>query len=139
MNEKELKPCPLCGGGAFTQIFEPHSHHLEFIPDHPGSATVECSNCPCAIIKDTLEEAIACWNTRAPDPMLEDLAGALEKACDSVCELIDNSRGVDGLHLNGDVAAWDDLRSGGMYEGWLVEFDGALDVLQKYQQSKEKS
>lgn len=68
--------------------------------------------------------------------MAEELARALEKACEAVCELIDNSRGVDGLHLNGDVAEWDDLRSGGRYESWLVEFDEALDVSQKYQQSK---
>ncbi len=79
MSDQDLKPCPFCGGEAFTQVFEPHSHSLEFIPDYPGSASVECANCPCGILKDTLDEAIMTWNTRTPDPMLEELAGALEE------------------------------------------------------------
>ena len=40
--------------------------------------------------------------------------------------LIADSHGVDGLHLNGDVAPWEELRSGGRYEGWLRDFDAAL-------------
>ena len=37
--------------------------------------------------------------------------------------LIDNSTGVEGLHLNGDIAPQGDLRTGGQYEEWLVDFD----------------
>lgn len=40
--------------------------------------------------------------------------------------LIDESRGVDGLHRNGDLATWDELRTGGRYEEWLRDFDAAL-------------
>ena len=62
----------------------------------------------------------------------KELYEALDKVCSAVTELIDNSYGVDGLHMNGDVAPWDDLRSGGRYEGWLIEFDDALETLRKY-------
>jgi hypothetical protein len=46
----------------------------------------------------------------------------------AVAELISNSRGVCGLHLNGEEASWDALRRGGMLEDWLREFDEALDL-----------
>ncbi len=40
--------------------------------------------------------------------------------------LINESHGVTGLHLNGDVALWGDLRTGGQFEEWLMDFDAAL-------------
>lgn len=46
----------------------------------------------------------------------------------AVGDLIEESRGVDGLHLNGNVAEWGELRTGGMYEDWLSEFDEALKI-----------
>jgi hypothetical protein len=46
----------------------------------------------------------------------------------SVLELISDSRGVSGLHLNGNNAEWSELRTGGRYEGWLVDFDTACQV-----------
>ena len=45
----------------------------------------------------------------------------------AVTGLIDNSRGVDGLHLNGDPALWDVLHTGGEFESWLRDFDAALE------------
>jgi hypothetical protein len=33
--------------------------------------------------------------------------------------LIAGSNGVAGLHLNGDVATWDELCDGGLFEEWL--------------------
>lgn len=44
----------------------------------------------------------------------------------SVAGLIAESGGVYGLHLNGDVSPWPELRSGGRYEEWLADFDAAL-------------
>ena len=44
----------------------------------------------------------------------------------AVEDLINDSHGVTGLHLNGDVAPWDELRRGGRYEDWLIDFDVAL-------------
>ena len=40
--------------------------------------------------------------------------------------LINESRGVTGLHLNGDEADWAELRMGGRFEEWLLAFDEAL-------------
>lgn len=51
---------------------------------------------------------------------------ALRRAHDAVLALINDSRGVVGLHLNGDEASWDELRTGGRFEEWLSPFDDAL-------------
>ncbi|MGI1988637.1 hypothetical protein [Shewanella glacialipiscicola] len=51
---------------------------------------------------------------------------ALTAAVECVEDLIDSSSGVSGLHLNGDVANWSSLRTGGQFEAWLVDFDSAL-------------
>ena len=53
-------------------------------------------------------------------------AAELEKALKAVVALIDESKGVTGLHLNGDIAPWDELRTGGRFEEWLLDFDAAL-------------
>ena len=46
----------------------------------------------------------------------------------AVERLILESQGVAGLHMNGDLADWDSLRSGGQFEAWLYEFDDALQL-----------
>ena len=43
-------------------------------------------------------------------------------AINAVQDLIDNSEGVSGLHLNGDIAEWHTLLEGGRFEEWLYEF-----------------
>jgi hypothetical protein len=48
------------------------------------------------------------------------------KGLKAVKDLIEESDGVAGLHLNGEVAPWDSLRSGGHYESWMRNFDEAL-------------
>jgi len=45
--------------------------------------------------------------------------------------LIDHTKGVDGLHLNGDFSPWETLRTGGRFEGWLMAFDDALEIANK--------
>ena len=47
---------------------------------------------------------------------------------ESLHVLQESSEGVAGLHLNGDVAAWDELREGGRFEEWLMVFDEELEV-----------
>lgn len=47
----------------------------------------------------------------------------------AVVVLIDESHGVDGLHKNGDIATWSELRAGGNFESWLSAFDAAVEVL----------
>lgn len=46
----------------------------------------------------------------------------------AVEELIHESRGVGGLHMNGDFAEWHSLRTGGRFENWLLDFDAALEA-----------
>lgn len=58
---------------------------------------------------------------------LSDVFTKLVLGIAAVADLIDNSTGVKGLHLNGDIAPWDELRSGGRFESWLVDFDEALE------------
>ena len=45
----------------------------------------------------------------------------------AVENLIGDSHGVYGLHLNGDLSPWDELLAGGHYEGWLFDFSAALE------------
>lgn len=55
----------------------------------------------------------------------------LKQGLIAVRELINESRGVEGLHLNGEVATWDSLESGGQFEEWLTGFNIAEDLLTK--------
>lgn len=48
------------------------------------------------------------------------------KAIAAVVALIGDSYGVAGLHLNGHVAPWHELREGGRYEEWLMDLDAAM-------------
>lgn len=49
----------------------------------------------------------------------------------AVVNLIENSLGVYGLHLNGELAPWDTLRTDGGYEDWLQSLDAAVDAIDK--------
>lgn len=46
--------------------------------------------------------------------------------------LISDSAGVAGLHLNGDLAPWDELTEGGRFGGWLGSLAKAEEVLHAY-------
>lgn len=48
----------------------------------------------------------------------------------AVRTLIDESQGVAGLHLNGDIAPWDELEEDGRYGDWLAAFADAERVLE---------
>lgn len=50
----------------------------------------------------------------------------MKKGLLAVNGLISDSRGVAGLHLNGDIAPWESLMAGGEFEDWLKDFDAAL-------------
>lgn len=61
-----------------------------------------------------------------------------EKECQILCkgiqavsDLISESTGVSGLHLNGDVAPWDSLEEGGYFEAWLIDFSKAEALISK--------
>ena len=57
---------------------------------------------------------------------LSEVIAKLVLGINAAANLMDNSSGVDGLHLNGDIAPWCELRAGGRFEEWLVDFDEAL-------------
>lgn len=54
------------------------------------------------------------------EPVNQQLLDALRKLTNDVTDLINDSGGVYGLHLNGDLASWDELTEGGRYEEWLL-------------------
>lgn len=53
----------------------------------------------------------------------------LLNAVHAIAHLMDESVGVAGMHRNGDVATWAELRRGGRFEGWLSEVDDAFDEI----------
>ena len=59
---------------------------------------------------------------------LSEVIAKLVLGINAAADLMDNSSGVDGLHLNGDIAPWNELRTGGRFEEWLVDFDEALEL-----------
>lgn len=46
----------------------------------------------------------------------------IERLRECLSCLIENSDGVAGLHLNGEIAPWDSLSAGGHFEEWLFPF-----------------
>ena len=64
---------------------------------------------------------------------LRSLVVSLSSGLAAVESLINQSEGVTGLHLNGDIAECSDLLAGGRYEGWLVLFCDALECLARWE------
>lgn len=56
-----------------------------------------------------------------------------QKGLQSVVGLIMHTKGVVGLHMNGDIAPWEDLLPGGGLGDWLRDFDQALKDIQSTQ------
>ena len=54
----------------------------------------------------------------------------------AVRTLIGSSRGVAGLHRNGDEEPWDELLAGGRFETWLFNFSAAQGALLDYDAAK---
>ena len=57
---------------------------------------------------------------------LEKRIAELELGLHAVRDLIADLKGVVVLHLNGDIALWNELRTGGRFEEWLKPFDDAI-------------
>lgn len=55
----------------------------------------------------------------------------LKAGIKAVRDLIDDSYGVSGLHLNGSVANWASLQEGGHFEDWLLAFNEAEELASK--------
>lgn len=73
-------------------------------------------------------------NVSLTNAELEQLAAenlVLRAGLQAIADLIADSYGVAGLHLNGDVAPWAELRTGGRFEAWLLAFDDAMCTVRK--------
>jgi len=69
------------------------------------------------------------------DKIIVELHDQIEKLCSgimSVRALINESEGVAGLHLNGNVALWSELEDDGVDYKWLTEFNCAEEFCKKY-------
>lgn len=79
----------------------------------------------------------------------DELAAHAERLKNHMLGLQQSSDGVSGLHLNGDLATWDELMEGGRFEEWLLPFTetpsqslahiraaGAREALERAMQSK---
>lgn len=58
-----------------------------------------------------------------------ELYESLKALVTNINDLVNASRGVDGLHLNGDVAEWDSLLPGGDYQEWLFSIKRAEEIV----------
>lgn len=68
----------------------------------------------------------------------KDLRDALRVLANAIEDLANHSTGVAGLHLNGDMAEWDELMPGGRYEEWLSALGTAKDLLRRHASAEEK-
>jgi len=62
---------------------------------------------------------------------LNKINAQLIRGIEAVRALINESYGVVGLHMNGDIATWDELQETGHYEEWLYEFNLAEELINK--------
>ena len=87
---------------------------------------------------DTLGTIQECWRKNhilpqnAADWLISEVE-RLRKGLAAVAALIAESRGVAGLHLNGDEAPWDELRTGGVSD--MVD-DNTLTLSMAYDQGR---
>lgn len=87
-----------------------------------------------AVIR-VLEQA----HEQCPEGVLytQDTLTHLRKTVEAVLGLIEESEGVAGLHLNGDLAGWASLLRGGAFEEWLLPLCDAADFLKEVSDAKQ--
>ena len=76
MTAPEIKPCPLCR-------HTPSAREIGVVSDAQWAIDCECG---VGLAAQTEAEAIAIWNTRAPDPMLAEALEALRYYAHTFCE-----------------------------------------------------
>lgn len=86
------------------------------------------------ILKPTQHGSSIFINISTTDAKLIEAAPKLYKALDNLLDdilgLMDESEGVYGLHLNGDVSPWGELDEGGRFER-LTSISDAVNVLKQ--------
>lgn len=99
--KNKLPPCPACGSPAERD--DSITHGVE--------GAVRCTECTmCGLVSD--------W-----EKLWKLYAGIT-----AVRDLINESTGVAGMHLNGELASWESLQTGGRFEEWLIEFNYAEQI-----------
>lgn len=91
-----LKDCPACGHEALFQ----------------GNLAVMaiCGKCYLhTVVCSTTEEAAKQWNKRPVEDAMKKRIAALEEFISGMLCVMQESTGIVGYHLNGDVATWDEL------------------------------
>lgn len=71
----QLRECPFCGSIPHIVVIEPHNHAggiADFMPDHPGSAYIDCA-CGVGLIDADAETVAGRWNVRVGDVPDENL------------------------------------------------------------------
>ena len=58
-------------------------------------------------------------NSTKMDANITTLTEAAARVLHDIDDIVANSEGVAGLHMNGEVAEWHSLMSGGSFEAWL--------------------
>lgn len=91
-----------------------------------GLCKCACHDMPKHSTIQDLSEAVRFYSNKVKE--LEAEVARLRDAHNAMLGLINSSQGVYGLHLNGDGAPWDSLRTGGQFEAWLLDFDIALEA-----------
>jgi hypothetical protein len=125
---KSVVFCDLCGKYISNEtegvsFFKSHGIVNRRILEHTTEHDVcLCSECLKAINIDTDED-------KAYTAELEADNAILKEGIKCVRELIDDSSGVAGLHLNGVVSSWESLEEGGENEEWLMSFNDAEEIL----------
>lgn len=107
--------------------FKTESEAMEFIAHHQSknaekNKEIKIKQSAVAVsvaLADAGYDALACIER------LPEIVERLEKLTEAINDLIGNSFGVDGLHMNGDIAEWDEITVGGRSEGWLLPLDDA--------------
>ena len=126
--------------GLVTSVMEPSG-----IPCYPFKATVGGRVCTWNADGEMFERrrhphALDCVREHgAPVSRNERERQFLAAGIMAAQRLIEESTGVTGLHLNGDVAPWADLRTGGRFASWLIEFDEALKLAEAITQTDPES
>lgn len=84
---------------------------------------------PCGRCKGRAEPFVPAGELEAVKAEKTWLMTHLRIVVGAIDNLIADSDGVGGLHLNGDFAPWSELQEGGRFEEWLMGLDLARAAL----------
>lgn len=99
-------------------------------PPSDAVASTNCEDCPPVGYPTDDTRCLPCPR-RSVDPAKAELVEALRKTLAAIDGLMAESHGVVGLHLNGDIATWDELVAGGKYEDWLADLEIGRAIIAK--------